>query len=259
MAELKILLGKSDLHKPADQKHLRPKRKLKILLGDLRHTAGGKSIVIMPVGIGYIASYTQAQFGAENLDFNLFVEPEPMIEAIKKTDPDIVAVSNYCWNAELSGLMLKIAKETNPNTICIAGGPDFPIKTERRQKYLWDRGYIDFYAYQEGERAFSNLVGKIMTMEDRSLADLKTESHEGMISINLRTSELVVGETYPRMKNLDEIPSPYLGGLMEKWFDGHNAPSLETARGCPFTCTFCEAGAGWYTAVSTFSLERMEK
>lgn len=259
MAELQVLIGKSDLNKSIASPNLNAKRKLKILLGDLRHTTGGKSIVIMPVGIGYIAAYTQAQLGAENLDFNLFVEPNPMIEAIKKTSPDIVAVSNYCWNAELSGLMLKIAKETDPNMICIAGGPDFPIKKERRQNYLQDRGHIDFYAYQEGERAFANLVGKIMIMNGRSLADLKAEPHEGMMSVNPRTGELIIGETYPRMKNLDEIPSPYLGGLMEKWFDGHYAPSLETARGCPFTCTFCEAGAGWYSTVSTFSLERMEK
>ncbi len=236
---------------------IKPKRKLKIILGDLRHTVGGKSIVIMPVGIGYIASYARAQLGAENLDFNLFVEPDAMIEEIKRTNPDIVAVSNYCWNAELSGLILKIAKETNPNIICIAGGPDFPLKDERRQKYLQDRSQMDFYAYQEGEMSFANLVGKIM--EGGDLADLKREPHEGMASIDPLTGELVAGQPYPRMKNLDNIPSPYLSGLMEKWFDGHYAPSLETARGCPFTCTFCEAAASWYTPVSYFSSSRMEQ
>ncbi len=211
----------------------------------------------MPVGIGYIASYTQAQLGAENVDVTLFAEPEPLIAEIKTGNPDVVAVSNYCWNTELAGLMLKIAKETNPNIVCIAGGPDFPLKKEKRQKYLQDRNYIDFYAYQEGEMSFANLVKKIMG--GGSLADLKKEPHEGMAAIHPTTGNMVMGLAFPRMKNLDDIPSPYLSGLMDQWFDGHYAPSLETARGCPYTCTFCEAAASWYTSVSYFSLARMEE
>jgi len=41
-----------------------------------------------------------------------------------------------------------------------------------------------------------------------------------------------------RIKDLDEIPSPYLTGVLDKFFDGKLAPFIETNRGCPFTCSF---------------------
>ena len=40
-----------------------------------------------------------------------------------------------------------------------------------------------------------------------------------------------------RIKDLDEIPSPYLTGILDKFFDGNLTPFLETNRGCPFTCS----------------------
>ena len=36
---------------------LLPAKRLKIALGDLRHSTAGRHSAIMPIGIGYIASY----------------------------------------------------------------------------------------------------------------------------------------------------------------------------------------------------------
>ena len=49
-----------------------------------------------------------------------------------------------------------------------------------------------------------------------------------------------------RIKDLDEIPSPYLNGMMDKFFDGKLTPFLETNRGCPFTCSFCHTGSDYF-------------
>ncbi len=46
----------------------------------------------------------------------------------------------------------------------------------------------------------------------------------------------------PRRKEVDEIPSPWLTGIQDEFFDGRLAPMMETNRGCPFTCTFCVQG-----------------
>jgi hypothetical protein len=62
-----------------------------------------------------------------------------------------------------------------------------------------------------------------------------------------------------RLENLDEIPSPYLSGQMEKYFDGKNVPFLESARGCPYACTFCEAGEKWYSQIYSLSVERIKE
>ena len=43
---------------------------------------------------------------------------------------------------------------------------------------------------------------------------------------------------------MDDIPSPYLTGLLDSFFDGPYAPILETNRSCPYRCTFCAWGIG---------------
>jgi hypothetical protein len=54
----------------------------------------------------------------------------------------------------------------------------------------------------------------------------------------------------PRIKNLDECPSPYLNGKMDKFFSLNLMPLIQTVRGCPFSCTYCVEGADFYTFVS---------
>ncbi len=64
---------------------------------------------------------------------------------------------------------------------------------------------------------------------------------------------------WPRHKEVDEIPSPWLSGIMDEFFDGKLAPMIETNRGCPFSCTFCVQGTGWYTKVHYFSKDRLRE
>ena len=60
-----------------------------------------------------------------------------------------------------------------------------------------------------------------------------------------------------RTKKLDDIPSPYLTGLLDKFFDGKLTPMIQTNRGCPFTCTFCVDGADDVNRVNQFGLDRV--
>ena len=47
-------------------------KKLKIALGDLKHSTLGKHSVIMPYGIACIASYAISVIGNDNLEIRLF-------------------------------------------------------------------------------------------------------------------------------------------------------------------------------------------
>ena len=71
-------------------------------------------------------------------------------------------------------------------------------------------------------------------------------------------SKLITGAPLPRLENLDEIPSPYLSGRMDRYFNGQFQPFIESARGCPYACTFCEAASDWYNKVNSFSIERIK-
>ena len=63
--------------------------------------------------------------------------------------------------------------------------------------------------------------------------------------------------TENRIKNLDEIPSPYDTRLMDRFFDDRLSPMLQTNRGCLFACTFCVDGRDGVNKINSFSLERV--
>ena len=69
---------------------------------------------------------------------------------------------------------------------------------------------------------------------------------------------LVKGSKPPRIKFLDDIPSPYLNGMLDVFFDGRLSPFIETNRGCPFKCSFCHTGSNYYQKIHMFSLERIK-
>jgi hypothetical protein len=61
-----------------------------------------------------------------------------------------------------------------------------------------------------------------------------------------------------RPRELDEFPSPYLDGTFdqlhpERWLAG----IVETNRGCPYGCTFCDWGAATLQKIRTFDIERI--
>jgi radical SAM superfamily enzyme YgiQ (UPF0313 family) len=230
--------------------------KLKIALGDLRHNAVGRHSNLMPIGIGYIASHAFSNLGADLIDIRLYIDADTILKDIEDWQPDVVGLSNYIWNSEVSGLVFRHAKRINPNIVCIAGGSEFPIEKVECRDYLIGKKEIDFYCYQEGEIAFSKLISKLLCGFE--LDKVKSEPQKGMMALDPVTGEIITGEPIPRIMDLDSIPSPYLNGLMDQWFDSRCTPAIQTTRGCPFTCGYCRAGISWYSPIAKFSVRRVK-
>ena len=229
---------------------------IKIALGDLNHRSAGRHSFFMPLNVSYIASYTLAQLGPETVDIRIYDDPDLILKDIASWKPHVVGVSNYLWKAELNSVVYRYAKKMNPDVICVSGGPNFPYDHEECREYLAKRPEIDLYCYLESEISFSQLIKKLL--EGMDLHQLKRKPQAGVMSIHPDTGELVAGEPAPRLMNLDDIPSPYLTGMLEPWFNGHYAPMIETSRGCPFSCTFCVQGDSYFTKVAKESIPRVE-
>ena len=66
----------------------------------------------------------------------------------------------------------------------------------------------------------------------------------------------MTGPSLQRIQELDDIPSPYLMGLFDKFLaDPACMPMTQTNRGCPFSCTFCQEGESYFTKVKRHSLD----
>ena len=181
---------------------------LKILLADLRHKTIGSHSAVMPLAIGFLATYTES-FLKNNVQTKIFIDPEKILKEIDKGDVDVVALSNYVWNCELGKYIFKVAKEMNPNIVTVAGGPEFPRDEFEGVDYLRERSEIDFYVYQEGEVAFLKLIESVLNK--KSIHALKSEPIKGVKFIG-SNNNIVIGDAHERLKDLDNIPSPYLSG-----------------------------------------------
>jgi radical SAM superfamily enzyme YgiQ (UPF0313 family) len=192
-----------------------------------------------PLNIGFIAAYAEKCFGKQ-IDLRLFKYVDDLEQAIHEKPPDILGLSNYPWNFNLGLEFFRMTRAASPQTICVMGGPNIPLDDEARTRFIKRNPLIDFYAYLEGEEAFAALLTRAFeTGADRE--KMKATPIDGFIH-RLSDTEVMKGAMLARRRNLDEIPSPYLSGHMDKFFDGKLSPMIETNRGCPFACTFCHEG-----------------
>lgn len=227
----------------------------RIYLGDLRYNTGGVlANDCMPLGVAYM----KAVMDRDNTDVEsrLFVYPDKLIQALRNNPPDVLMLSNYVWNEALSRAFFRLAKQANPKVLTVMGGPNIPIEPDRQIAYVDQFPEIDVYITGEADFAASQLVS---VFQDCGL-DHKVFGARGMQSSIYRNPEgqLVRSATKPRHREVNEIPSPWLTGIQDEFFDGRLAPMIETNRGCPFTCTFCAQGTSWYSKVHNFDLDRMK-
>ena len=233
-------------------------RPLKIYLGDLTYTTVTLATEAFPLNVGYIASYCKKLFG-NDIEITLFKYIDEIDKAVNENPPDILGLSNYCWSHNVSYEIFKMCKKTNPNVVTIWGGPNFPIDFPSQKKFMERYKEVDIYVPTEGETGFSNVVKKVL--ESNSVDEVKQQITrspiDGCIS---RNEQGQIQFTVPtvRISSLDEIPSPYLNGMMDKFFDGKLTPMLQTNRGCPFHCTFCTDGRDEVNKVNSFSIKRVQ-
>ena len=216
---------------------------MKIYLGDLVHTWEKSSTWTFPLNIGYLAAYAKKMLGDE-IEIRLFKRPEILIEALKNDPPDVLGLSFYVWNANLDKLVFEIAKRHNPNILNIGGGPNFTSinnTEEQANRFFQETPVCDAYVINQGELGFVEILKEFIAC-GKDVSALRGKQVSGCTIKGNASDRVQIGCPLEPIKNLDEIPSPYLTGLLEPFFKEPFAPVLETNRSCPYRCTFCAWG-----------------
>jgi radical SAM superfamily enzyme YgiQ (UPF0313 family) len=164
-------------------------------------------------------------------------------------DHAIVGFSTYIWNRSYNTVLARELKKANPDILIVAGGPEYPIE---KPHFFKTYPFIDICAKLEGEKSFKKILEHFLTDKDY-------KSIPGLL-INDNGKTIDTGDAI-RIDDLDTIPSPYLTDVFKSLMEKHpeirwNA-TLETNRGCPYACTFCDWGSLTYNKVKKFNLERV--
>lgn len=230
----------------ASQTEGRIQSSVSIWLADLTYTQQQISAELIPQAIGGIATFLETRIELDQ-PVRIFKYPEALAAALQTGVPDIIGFSNYVWNSNLSSAFARRLRELSPSTIIVFGGPHYPIVAQEQEKYLRDHAEFDFYVVKEGELAFANLVLALLEAKfDRE--QVKQADLASVHSIDRLGRARLTGAV-ERLKDLTEIPSPYLLGRMDEFFDGKLLPIIQTNRGCPFGCTFCVEGVSYYNKI----------
>lgn len=173
---------------------------------------------------------------------------EDAVEQLK--DSDIVGFSTYVWNRSYNTVLARELKKANPNVLIIGGGPEYPIE---KPKFFEKYPNLDICVKLEGEISLLSILREYIKEKPQY------ELIPGLL-INNDGETIDTGDSV-RIDELDIIPSPYLTGVFDKLMEKHkdvrwNA-TLETNRGCPYACTFCDWGSLTYNKVKKFELERV--
>jgi len=218
-----------------------------VYLADLTHNGLVLSSNVFPLSIGLVGAYL-CDRRRDQVEVELFKYPEDLSAALEQKTPDLLGFANYSWNYHLSRQYAHIAKKKWPGIVTVFGGPNYGLADEEIDQFWKINTDLDFYVAQEGEEAFVHLFDRLNEV-DFKVEEIRRNRFEiGNVHYQVG-DEMLKGPSLPRL-DLEEIPSPYLMGLMDKFFDKHLGPMIHTTRGCPFKCTFCTEGSTYYNRVS---------
>ncbi len=193
----------------------------------------GKKNYWIPYSVGCLWSYLQ-QFEdiTSNWDLKeLGHKREKQQDIIDRMqDPKLCGFSCYVWNERYCLDLAKLIKQNFPDCVIVFGGPQV------NPKFL-QYDYVDSLVYGEGERSFRTMMNLIQDGEPVKQIWEKD-----------------------RLNDLN-YPSPYTTGVFDQMVidepDATWQVTLETNRGCPYQCTFCDWGSATYTKVRRFDLDRV--
>ena len=234
---------------------------MRVVLADLGHNQVTISSDVYPLGVANLATYAKAYvFSDEPLDFTIVREPQDLRRILDSDPPDVLGLSSYSWNHELAYYFAEYAKIRKPDILTLMGGPNFPLTTAEQESYMRTLPAVDIAVRgptYEGERAFKNIIQRFCDV-GKSLEGLQEEPVPGNIWIDKKTGAFVHGGEIDRIVNLDEIPSPYLAGYMDPFFDTGYFPMMQISRGCPFSCQYCNSAVAENNKIYCHSAENVK-
>lgn len=157
--------------------------------------------------------------------------PEAIARQLLESKPSAICFSLFVWNRRVLAQAADIIRRESPEIPLIAGGPEVTSGAA-------DNDSFHYLVCGEGDEAVPGLLHQLLESQGKGSSSLPRK-------------------IYPRRANQEQLPSPYLTGVLNpaQYQDG---ALWELARGCPFKCAYCYESKGEKT-VAYFPMERIRQ
>lgn len=203
----------------------------------------------LPYSVGCIAAYIKSK--KEITDYyeipEIVAMREKIEDAIKRFDnPFLVAFSCFTWNLEYNKKLANELKKKFPDVIILFGGHSISVDASSLDEWP----YVDILMHGEGEEATAKLLLAYKNGEDLS----------GVPGISYRENDENKTNSIEIQCDISDYPSPYTMGIFDKLLKDYPEnefhATLETNRGCPYSCAYCEWS--FTRKVRPFSMEKIK-
>ena len=279
MLELKMLKVIQPNESPPPVAIKPPSRKIKVGLVQLNNSFSDQ--YYLPLSVGMLQAYAKRHLVyANDYEFGIPIHQFMRIEEASEllSDNDIVGFSSYVWNEQNTLAIARDYKRRKPNGLVVFGGPQVPDSKKQFRRVRTDdltpeelksgrihftedyhraNPTIDIACHGEGERIFRHIL------EQMAIDDCYDKSRIPSASYLDADSNFHFNNKLERMgdKELAQTPSPFTTGVFDKLMNAFPflkwIKNVETNRGCPYTCTYCDWGGATEDRIAKFLLEQI--
>ncbi len=211
-----------------------------------------------PLGLGLVVSAIIHHEGGRLIE-SYRVEPirrnlpTALADVAAAGRPGVMMLSTLLWTIDGNLALAAALKERSPGSVTVFGGPSAPKYEGDAARFFEDHPQVDVVVRGEGEMTAVDILAAL----DGDLSDLTPLTEVEGLTVRVG-ARIVRTPDRPRMQDLNQVPSPYLTGLFDIFPANPGFWVIETNRGCPYGCTFCDWGSATLSRVRKFDLERVK-
>lgn len=182
---------------------------------------------------------------------------ESVKKILEQTPPDVFAVSLYVWNYWLGHRAAAWVKSRWPRCFVITGGPHQYFQHD--SNWFRDHTYLDASLPGEcfGELCFQQVLDQLDDqgrLDPDTVTDLwwpqgRTRSPAQSRARGLRRDRKLFDYDWPSYAAQQSGINDYVRHAQQHGAANKLLAVLETTRGCPYGCTYCDWGGGINTTV----------
>jgi len=173
--------------------------------------------------------------------------------------PAVYLFSNYIWSHAWNVVRSGEVKTKSPHSLTVHGGPNTPKYDEDVRTFFRMNPQVDIAVHGEGEATLAEMLDALCGHFGDGPADLSVLRDVPGLTFRLG-DEIVQTTKRARIEDVNQVPSPYRNGLFDSVGETDNEivlMTIETNRGCPYGCTFCDWGSATLSRIRKFDLDRV--